>query len=94
MHRVYMYYILREYWMCQFLEEDLKTPLPGRLHFKSADKVRAIVDKVGNFANLQDRQALDYGLGIGRGGVWLQLTDEQYLRLKQQGDRAQDTMRS
>ena len=93
MHRVYMYYILREYWMCQFLEEDLKTPLPGRLHFKSAEKVRAIVDKVGNFANLQDRQALDYGLETGRGGVWLQLTDEQYMRLKVQGSGVQGKVR-
>lgn len=93
MHRVYMYYILREYWMCQFLEEDLKTPLPGQLHFKSAEKVRAIVDKVGHFANLQDRQALDYGLETGRGGVWLQLTDEQYMRLKVQGAGVQGKVR-
>lgn len=77
-----MYYMLRDAWTCQFLEEDLKTPLPRRLQFKDPEKIRAIVDKVGNFANLQDRQALDYGLGIGRGGVWLQLTEEQYIRLK------------
>lgn len=77
-----MYYMLRQNWMCQFLEEDLKTPLPRRLHFKSPEKIRSIVDKVGNFANLQDRQALDYGLGIGRGGVWLQVSEEQYMRLK------------
>lgn len=68
--------------MCQFLEEDLKTPLPRRLYFQKPEKIRTIVDKVGNFANLQDRQALDYGLEIGRGGVWLQLTSEQYKRLK------------
>ena len=77
-----MYYMLRDGWMCQFLEEDLKTPLPRRLHFTNPEKIRAIVDKVGNFADLQDRQALDYGLEIGRGGVWLQLTEEQYARLK------------
>ena len=77
-----MYYMLREAWMCQFMEEDLKTPLPRRLRFNAPEKIRAIVDKVGNFANLQDRQALDYGLEIGRGGVWLQLTDKQYSRLK------------
>lgn len=81
-HRVYMYYMFREGWSCQFLEEDLKTPLPRRLHFQDAAKIRTIVEKVGNFANLQDRQALDYGLEIGRGGVWLQLTEEQYGHLK------------
>lgn len=81
-HRIYMYYMFREGWTCQFLEEDLKTPLPHRLRFADPAKIRAIVEKVGNFANLQDRQALDYGLEIGRGGVWLQLTEEQYRRLK------------
>ena len=88
MHRVYMYYMLRSTWVCQFLEEDLKTPLAHCLHFKDAEKIRAIVDKVGNFANLGDRQALDYGLNVGRGGVWLQLTKEQYLRLKSEGSWA------
>lgn len=77
-----MYYMRREEWTCQFLEEDLITPLPHELHFKGGEKIRAIVDKVGNFANLQDRQALDYGLRIGRGGVWLRLSDKQYQRLK------------
>jgi hypothetical protein len=81
---VYMYYMFREGWLCQFLEEDLKTPLPRQLHFRDAVKIRAIVEKVGNFADLQDRQALDYGLEIGRGGVWLQLTQEQYERLMDQ----------
>lgn len=73
--------------MCQFLEEDLKTPLPRRLYFRDPEKIRSIVEKVDNFANLQDRQALDYGLEIGRGGVWLQLTEEQYRRLKSGRDR-------
>ncbi len=77
-----MYYMYRTNWMCQFLEEDLKTPLARRLYFKSPEKIRIIVEKVGNFADLQERQALDYGLEMGRGGVWLQLTEEQYRRLK------------
>jgi hypothetical protein len=77
-----MYYMLRENWMCQFLEEDLKTPLPRRLYFKDPEKIRGIVEKVGNFADLAQRQALDYGLQMGRGGVWLQLTEAQYRQLK------------
>jgi hypothetical protein len=81
-HRVYMYYMFREVWTCQFLEEDMKTPLQRQLHFRDVEKIREIVAKVGNFANLQDRQALDYGLRIGRGGVWLQLTQDQYQRLR------------
>ena len=52
------------------------------LLFPQSGEDCAIVEKVGNFADLQDRQALDYGLETGRGGVWLQLTEEQYQRLK------------
>jgi hypothetical protein len=31
---------------------------------------------------LEDRQALEHGLTIGRGGVWLTLTEEQYGKLQ------------
>jgi hypothetical protein len=64
-HRIYMYYMYRENWMCQFLEEDLKTPLPRRFYFKDPEKIRRIVEKVGNFADLQDRQALRAAAKIG-----------------------------
>jgi hypothetical protein len=30
-------------WHCQFLEEDLQTPLPRKLHFASPDKVVELV---------------------------------------------------
>jgi len=33
-------------------------------------------------SNLESRQALDQAIGIGRGGVFLNLTEEQYARLK------------
>ena len=32
--RIYMHFMLREGWFCQFLEEDLKTPLPKKLTLK------------------------------------------------------------
>jgi hypothetical protein len=34
-HRVYMSFQCRYGWHCQFLEQDLKTPLPRKLHFAS-----------------------------------------------------------
>jgi hypothetical protein len=83
-----MYYVRREVWVCTFTEEDLETRLPYEARFLDPEKIRAIVEKVGNFANLQDRQALDYGLKIGRGGAWLQLTQEQYDRLKAQSRKS------
>ncbi len=83
-----MCYVRREVWVCSFLEEDLEKRLPCQVRFLDPGKIRAIVEKVGNFASLQDRQALDYGLKTGRGGAWLQLTQEQYERLKGQNEES------
>jgi len=40
-HRVYMSFQDRRGWQVQFLEADLKTALPRKLHFASADSHRA-----------------------------------------------------
>jgi len=42
-HRVYMSFMDRNGWQVQFLESDLKTPLPRKLHFASADKIIELV---------------------------------------------------
>ena len=81
-HRVYMAYMLREGWQCQFLEEDLKTPLPKRFRFNTAEKVRELACRGGASLNLESLQALDHGICTGRGGVWLELTEEQYQKLR------------
>jgi hypothetical protein len=81
-HRVYMTFINRFGWSCQFLEPDLKTPLPRRLRFKSPDKIVELVERGGGLKDLAERQAFDHGVAIGRGGVYLSLTDEQYAALK------------
>jgi hypothetical protein len=31
-------------WYCQFLEEDLKTPLPRKLTFASSDKIMELAE--------------------------------------------------
>jgi len=31
--------------------------------------------------NLEARQSLDQGIEIGRGGIWLELSEEQYNKL-------------
>lgn len=81
-HHVYMYFLLRDGWYCQFLEADLKTPLPRKLTFASADKVRELAERGGGLKKTEDRQAFEYALTIGRGGVDLMLTEEQYATLK------------
>jgi len=48
-HRVYMSFMLRRGWQCQFLEEDLQTPLPRKLNFRSPDKIVALIERGGGF---------------------------------------------
>lgn len=82
-HRVYMFFMLRSgYWYCTFLEPDLKTALPRTLRFATPDKLLEIHERWGEGRLLEDRSALEYGIGIGRGSIWLLLSSEQYARLK------------
>jgi hypothetical protein len=80
--RVYMHFMLTNGWYCQFLEEDLKTPLPRKLTFAGPEKIREMYDRFGIDKKLEDRSALEYGINIGRGSVWLSLTSDQYRKLK------------
>src|SRR5215469_13998802 len=55
-HRVYMSYMLRQVWHCQFLEDDGKTPLPRRITFKSSEKIREMAKRGGATLNLDSLQ--------------------------------------
>jgi hypothetical protein len=46
-HRVYMSFQYRFGWHCQFIEDDLQTPLPRKLHFASPDKVAELMHRGG-----------------------------------------------
>ena len=76
-----MSFVQRDGWLCQFLEEDLKTALPRKMHFRNEQKVREIARRGGASLNLETLQAFDHGIEIGRGGIWLELSDEQYRKL-------------
>jgi hypothetical protein len=80
-HRVLMHFMLRVGWRCQFLEEDLKTPLPRELTFRGPAKLFELAVRGGCLMNLEDRQAIEHGIEIGRGSIWLRLTAEQYSKL-------------
>lgn len=82
LHRVYMHFMLRDGWRISFLEADCKTSLPLKLNFVSEGKIREMAEHYGTGHVLEDRQGLEHGISIGRGGVWLSLTDEQYSKLK------------
>ena len=52
-HRVYMSFMQSNGWFCQFLEEDLKTPLPRKLTFVSSDKIIELAERAGALRNLE-----------------------------------------
>jgi hypothetical protein len=76
-----MSFMFRDGWYCQFLEEDLKTPLPKKLTFRDVGKLFEIAERGGCPMDLEARQAIKHGIEIGRGGIWLNLTSEQYAKL-------------
>ena len=77
-----MSFVRRDGWLCQFLEEDLKTPLPRKVTVANPEKVREMAGRGGSDQILDTRHALDHGIEIGRGGVSLELSDEQYQKLQ------------
>ena len=80
-HSVYIYFQCRNGWHCQFLEEDLKTPLLKKLHFASSDKVVELVERGGGLTDQESRRMLNQAIATGRGGMFLVLTAEQYAKL-------------
>ena len=63
-------------------DEDLRTPLPLKLTFANPNKILEMHERWVTNRLLEDRQAIEHGIEIGRGGVWLNLTAEQYAKLK------------
>ena len=61
---------------------DLKTSLPQKLHFTSSEKVIQLVERGRGLTDQESRLILDQTVAIGRGGVFLRLTEEQYARLR------------
>lgn len=82
-----MHFMLARGWYCEFLEKDLKTSAGRRLTFASAAKVRELYDRFGCDKKLEDRQALEYGIENGKGSIWIELTENQYQKLKGKGMR-------
>jgi hypothetical protein len=71
----------KEGWRVTFLEQDLKTPLPRVFVFQDPAKITGMAQRGGADWTSADRQALEHGISIGRGGIGLHLTPEQYARL-------------
>ena len=76
-----MHFILRKGWFCQFLEEDLKTALPKTLRFTDDKKIWEMAKRAGFTLNISGRRGLEEKIRKGSGGIWLDLTPEQYAKL-------------
>ena len=81
-HPVYMSFLRHDGWCCRFLEWDMMTSLPRQLKYRDSGKVRETAQRGHGLLSEESRLALDHAIKIGRGGLWLNLTDKQYKTLK------------
>ena len=82
-HRVYLSFHNRGAGcFCSFLEPDAKTPAGRKREFGSPDKIRDMIARTPTRQDQSAKQSLEYGIEIGRGGLFLELTAEQYRKLK------------
>jgi hypothetical protein len=77
-----MTFFLREGWYVQFLEVDLKTPLPRKLTFADPEKIRELARRGEAWGDSESRQVLEHAIENGRGGCYLRLTPAQYRKLR------------
>lgn len=81
-HRVYMLFNLRKHWQVSFLEADLMVSPLKTLIFSDPEEIRDLA-RLGEALGTSEARALfDYSIGCGNGGLYLQLTTEQYSSLK------------
>ena len=56
---------------------------PSRFTLRDVGKLFQLAERGGCTMNPEGRQALEHGIEIGRGGIWLNLTADQYAQLTQ-----------
>ena len=79
-----MHLMLYEGSYCQFLVADLTTFLPKKLRIRNQQELLQMAERgMPNMTN-EERQRMQREIANGRGGTWLDLSEEQYLTLKRQ----------
>jgi hypothetical protein len=69
-------------WHIQFLESDLKMPLPRKLTFADPEKIRELARRGEAWGDSESRQMLEHAIEVGRGRIYLRLTREHYRKLR------------
>jgi hypothetical protein len=77
-----MVFFVRQGWQVQFLEADLRTPLPKKMTFTDPEKIRELARRGEAWGDSESRQTLEHAIETGRGGLYLRLTPDQYARLR------------
>ena len=67
-------------WRCRFWTKSWEK-FPTEVTFKEAAKVREVATRGNGLIDDWDREGFELDLEIGSGGIWLRLSDEQYLAL-------------
>jgi hypothetical protein len=61
-----MSFFFRRGWQVQFLEADLRTPLPRKLTFTDPDKIRELARRGEAWNDSESRQMLDHAIETGK----------------------------
>ena len=69
-------------WQVTFLEQELKTPLPRKFMSQEPVKAMEMAMRGGADRISADKQAIEYAFSRGRGLVWLNLTLDQYGKIR------------
>ena len=77
-----MQFVLMKGWLCHFLEADLETPLPRKVTVRDQKKLFEMAERSGVHLNPAGLYSIQKAIEEGRGGIWLELTEEQYAKLK------------
>jgi hypothetical protein len=77
-----IFFFFRRGCQVQFLEAGLKKPVPRKVTFADADKIRELARSGEALGGSEAKQMLEHAIETGRGGVYLTLNLEQYARLK------------
>jgi hypothetical protein len=86
-YRVYMSFFVRgsqangNEWVVQFSPPSLDRAIGPLRVWKSSDVIQELIRRTPTKLDLAAHQALDIAFETGRGGIFLNLTPEQYARL-------------
>ena len=71
------------HWHVSFLEADLTNSPLKELTFADPEDIRDLARRGHGLETSQARALFDYSIGSGRGGIYLQMTTEQYSSLRE-----------